>query len=205
MSSSDEDFDTSDEDLRDAWNGDPSDSSSSDESNAASHEVRVKVMHNIMDHISELPRAASADLTVMKTVSHFKDKNFMPKGSKLEVEVVYLDEDDEDEKEWSIYYSYDTPNYFIIVRAFEDDTYYYSIQVFHNPDRRRVNSGHVYETVDVINICNHLFDNDFPEAMRILFAKYGGGAKDQQLRTDDMLEWIVGESEFKSTTSGIDP
>jgi hypothetical protein len=203
--SSSEECDTSDEDLQDAWNGDPYEESSSDESNAASHEVRVKVMTNILEHLSELPRAASVDPEVVKTVSHFKDENFMPEGSKLELECVYPDEDDEDqEEEWSVYYSYDTQNYLVEVRAFEDESYYYAIQVFHKPDRRVVNSGHVYTTYDVVLICDYLANDMFKEAMLLLFARYGGGAKDQQFRSEDMLEWIVGECEVRSTTSGID-
>jgi hypothetical protein len=205
LMSSEEDYDTSDEDLRDALQHHSSESESDeDESNAASHEVRVKVIHRILDHISDLPLNMSFDGDAKRTVSHFKEENFMPEGSQLETEPVYPDEDDEEHEEWSVYYSYPTENYVVEVRAFEEENYYYSVQVFHKHDRRIVNSGHVYTTNSVTSICEHLLNDRFKEAMLILFEKYGGGLKDQQPRNLDMLEWIAEESEVRSTTSGVD-
>jgi hypothetical protein len=205
MSSDEATYDTSDEDLRDALKGEASGSdeeSHSDESNTESHEVRVSAMKRLEGHIHAIPLKVSADPYAYHTVSHFREQDFMPPGSTLEVENEY--NEDEDDTHLNVYYRYKVEGYTIEVRAFDSgEEYYYGVRVIHDA-ARIVNSGHIYTTADVSAVCRHLKDGEFRQAMLILFAKYGGGAKDQQPRTPETLEWIVEECEVRTTVSGTD-
>lgn len=205
MSSEEGAYETSDEDLRDALVGrasDDEDESHSDDSNTESHEVRVAVMKKLGGHIHEVPLKVSADPHAYETVSHFREKNFMPDGSTLEYEEEY--DEDEDETHLNVYYRYKVEGYTIEVRAFDfEEEYYYDLRVIHD-GIRIVNNGHLYATTDVTNVCDLLKNGKFREAMFILFAKYGGGSKDQQPRSPETLEWIVEECEVRTTVSGTD-
>jgi hypothetical protein len=204
MSSDEATYDTSDEDLRDAMKGDNSGSEEgwSDDSNTESHEVRVQVMKRLEGRIHMLPLKVSADPHAYQVVSHFHDNDFMPEGATLEHEDVYGE--DEDDHHLNVYYKYKVEGYTIEVRAFEvQEDYYYDVRVVHDTGRI-VNSGHLYNTDEVVQVCHYLRDGKFREAMLILFARYGGGAKDQQPRSPETLEWIVGECEVRTTMSGTD-
>jgi len=203
-----DDAENSDADLENALNehdsDEDSDEGSENVSNEESHEIRMTVLHGLHEHFKDVPLRASVDPYVVHTVSHFKTANFMPDGAVLKVEEMPREDENGDE-EWNVYYEYDTENYRIEVRVDHEDDDYYSIQVFHCPSLRIVNSGHVFDTESVVQICRLLEEDDFKSAMSILFAKYGGGNRNGLPRTPSMLEWIIEESEYHSTNSGFDP
>lgn len=196
-----------DNSCEDSNQDEPSEDSSEDErdsleSNADSHEVRVEVLHKIHSHMNDIPLKVSMDPEAYEIISHFREEGFMPKESILQYDEEY-DEEGEP-SHWSVYHVYKTENYNVEVRAYNvDNDYYYDVKVQH-VNAKIINNGHVYSSQDVVTICNLLKNNEFKPAMEILFSRYGGGAKDQQTRSTELLEWIVGESEFRTTISGVD-
>lgn len=197
MSSGEEDFGSYDEDVE------SSTSSSQEESGTESHEVRMTVVGNLLDKFKGLPLKASVDFNVHHTVSLFHEQNFMPPGTRVEVEELPR-EDEEGEEEWLSYLVWRCEKYEVEVHAHIDDPSSLSVRVLHLPARRIVNVGYIWETKDITEMCKFLEKDSFHEAMRLLFRRYGGGNKDGQLRTQEILEWVATESSIRSTTSGFE-
>lgn len=203
--SSQEDDEAQGSSFEESYSFEKSDSESGpeDDSNSESHEVRLKVYDNVMAKLQDMPMRASHDPNVLHTVSHFKETDFMPEGSEIEVEAE-PHEDEDGEEVWNVFYSYATDKYRIEVRVDHEEDDYFIVQVFHKPHLRIVNSGHLYSGTDVKALCLLLEEGSFGDAMSMLFRCYGGGVKDRQERNAETLNYVREECNFRTTNSAFE-
>jgi hypothetical protein len=126
----------------------------------------------------------------------------------------YLAEDTEDEEksEHRIYDGHllwECDNYSVEVRPDAKEIKMgrdvFRVKVIHKPHLQVQNSGHLYDLHKVEDLCHFLKDDQFEEAMTLLFKTYGGGSRNRQERNSEDLESIVSESWVRTTISGLEP
>lgn len=194
--SSDEEIDFRDDEF------DEEGSVTSEESGEESHEVREELRKKLICRKHDIPLDASVDLSVVRAVSYFENNDFMPPGTTFEIEEVPNEDDDDLERH--VYASWKCENYRVEVYVDHEDDSYFRVRLVHL-NRKIVNSGHVYSTSDVRQICDFLNQDEVSSAVRLLFQRYGGGMKDGDLRSEENLDQVVLESEFRNTNSGLEP
>jgi hypothetical protein len=126
----------------------------------------------------------------------------------------YLAEDTEDEERsdyrlYDGYISWECDNYHVEVRPdakeIKKGRTLFRVRVSHKPHFQVQNSGHLYDLHNVEELCNLLREEQFEQAMSILFCKYGGGAMNGQTRSQEDLDAVINESWVRSTISSTEP
>jgi hypothetical protein len=213
-----------------SYNSEFEESSDVEESNEASHEVRVMAFQRMM-------REGSGRNALCVSVSPSWNESLppleeMPEGFQLETDLLEeeVDEREEDlandnhtgeldeesngngwknfgkdqDEQWEVYYVWSCNGYKVELYGDKDDPSYYRMRVLRRPRLEIINTGHLHHIQEIHDVCRHLEEDEFEDAMRILFRVYGGGTRDGEERTEEELERVIEESRMRSTTSGLD-